>query len=169
MWHIPCELALELSELASTLYLNPGQVAVAHSPNLAGVQIGRYQQAGRVLDDNQPSSKLVRMIADRIIRAVEKQEGGGFQSHIPSFKWHAWPLSILYILVLSSAFYSLPSRSMPVRVSGVQATPTHSVHRSPALLTCVSLLHAFFCPSSRLQGYKDGHPLSACADNGHIV
>ena len=51
------------------------------------MQIGRYQQAGRVLDDNQPSAKLVNKIADRIIGAVQKQDGGGYQSHIKDFQW----------------------------------------------------------------------------------
>ena len=49
-----------------------------------------------MLDDNQPASKLVRKIADRIIRAVQGQEGGGYQSHIKDFKWYA--LSILFLL-----------------------------------------------------------------------
>ena len=71
----------------STIELKTSQTHPLSSAT-AVVQIGRYQQAGRVLDDNQPSSKLVRNIADHIIKAVEKQEGGGFQSHVSSFKWH---------------------------------------------------------------------------------
>ena len=43
-----------------------------------------------MLDDNQPASKLVRKIADRIIRAVQGQEGGGYQSHIKDFQWYAF-------------------------------------------------------------------------------
>ena len=44
-----------------------------------------------MLDDNQPASKLVRKIADRIIQAVQGQEGGGYQSHIKDFQW--WVLT----------------------------------------------------------------------------
>ncbi|KAK9808087.1 hypothetical protein WJX73_004445 [Symbiochloris irregularis] len=50
-------------------------------------QIGQYEQAGRVLPQNASESQLVRKIADRIIDAVQKQYGGGYQKHIPDFKW----------------------------------------------------------------------------------
>ena len=51
------------------------------------MQIGRYEQAGRVLPKSAQDSQLVGKIADRIIEAVGQQNGGGYQSHIKDFQW----------------------------------------------------------------------------------
>ena len=50
-------------------------------------QIGGYAQAGKVLKENNSDYQLIAGIAKRVINAVGKEYGGGFQSHVKKFKW----------------------------------------------------------------------------------
>ena len=50
------------------------------------MQVGQYQAAGKVLKESHPDFKLINGISDRVIDAVLKQDGGGYQvSPILSF------------------------------------------------------------------------------------
>ena len=51
------------------------------------MQVGQYQAAGKVLTENNSDYRLVRGIPDRIIEAVSKQDGGGYQKHVKDFQW----------------------------------------------------------------------------------
>lgn len=50
-------------------------------------QIGGYAQAGKLLKENNPDYQLIAGIAKKVIGAVGKEYGGGFQSHVKKFKW----------------------------------------------------------------------------------
>eukprot|EP00891_Asterochloris_glomerata_P003063 jgi/Astpho2/3063/Aster-x0558 len=50
-------------------------------------QLAGFQQQGKILGESNPDYKMVQKIAKRIIGAVEEQRGGGFQKHVPKFKW----------------------------------------------------------------------------------
>lgn len=50
-------------------------------------QIGGYAQAGKVLKENNSDYQLIAGIAKRVINAVGKEYGGGYQSHVKKFKW----------------------------------------------------------------------------------
>ncbi|KAL0034602.1 hypothetical protein WJX79_010098 [Trebouxia sp. C0005] len=50
-------------------------------------QIGGYAQAGKLLKENNPDYQLIAGIAKKVIGAVGKEFGGGFQSHVKKFKW----------------------------------------------------------------------------------
>ena len=50
-------------------------------------QIGGYAQAGKMLKENNSDYQLIAGIAKRVINAVGKEYGGGFQSHVKKFKW----------------------------------------------------------------------------------
>ena len=50
-------------------------------------QIGGYAQAGKLLKENNSDYQLIQGIAKRVIGAVGKEYGGGFQKHVAKFKW----------------------------------------------------------------------------------
>ena len=50
-------------------------------------QIGGYAQAGKLLKENNSDYQLIQGIAKRVIAAVGKEYGGGFQKHVAKFKW----------------------------------------------------------------------------------
>ena len=50
-------------------------------------QLGGYAQAGKLLKENNSDYQLVSGIAKRVIKAVEQEYGGGYQSHVKKFKW----------------------------------------------------------------------------------
>lgn len=50
-------------------------------------QIGGYAQAGKLLKENNSDYQLIQGIAKRVIQAVGKEYGGGFQKHVSKFKW----------------------------------------------------------------------------------
>lgn len=50
-------------------------------------QIGGYAQAGKLLKENNSDYQLIQGIAKRVIQAVSKEYGGGFQKHVSKFKW----------------------------------------------------------------------------------
>ncbi|KAL0033706.1 hypothetical protein WJX77_001892 [Trebouxia sp. C0004] len=50
-------------------------------------QISGYAKAGKLLKENNPDYQLIAGIAKKVIGAVGKEYGGGFQSHVKKFKW----------------------------------------------------------------------------------
>ena len=50
-------------------------------------QIGGYAQAGKLLKENNSDYQLISGIAKKVIKVVDQEYGGGYQSHVKKFKW----------------------------------------------------------------------------------